>query len=130
MRTIPLAACCITLFMGFAAEASDLPLVRLIAPQKVNAPQAEAPRSERPKTERVPHEAQPSLAPAPIPTVPALERTPAWLERFGPFLRSQLEQLEMLVTGSVRPSPECAQPRRNSRGASERECAGEPLRRR
>jgi hypothetical protein len=112
--------------MGFAAEASDLPLVRLIAPQKVNAPQAEAPRSERPKTERVPHEAQP----APVPTVPALDRTPAWLERFGPFLRSQLEQLEMLVTGSVRPSPECAQPRRISRGASERECASEPLRRR
>lgn len=87
----------------------------------------------------------PAVAPPPLPAPPARSElpasspaelpaaTPTWLERFGPFLRSQLERIfaDEIVTGSITPAkPRCGTGTKATSRTERDPCRAQPPHRR
>ncbi|HEY0441667.1 MAG TPA: hypothetical protein VGD36_16485 [Xanthobacteraceae bacterium] len=105
MRTFALGLGLLVLCAASPAQAAELRVpvrpivpVRLISPQPARVVPAVAPKPEPQNSGAKPAAAEPPPAVAPAPEPENAE--PSWIERFGPFIKSQLDSM---FTGSVPP---------------------------
>lgn len=120
MRTSAAAISLFALYAGYSAEAAELRVpARLNSPQPARAVPAVAPQPEPQKREALPAAPEPP-PPAAVPPAAEPENTePSWIERFGPFIKSQLDTL---FTGSTPPPQRCAARARPARSDGAAPC--------
>jgi hypothetical protein len=133
MRTFALGLGLLVLCAAYPTQAAELRVsvrpivpVRSIAPQPARVVPAAAPKPEPQNSGAQPAAAEPPPPPAVAPAPEPENAEPSWIERFGPFIKSQLDSM---FTRSV-PPQNCAAGARPPRTAAAASCMQPVVKRR